>query len=154
MTKHILCMIWGHRFSEWEYTAPDSCEQVRVCIRDGYKQSRKDQHQFGEWEYVTSDSCDQVRICKRDGHQERQKARHKFGEWEYTAPDSCEQVRVCIRDGYKERQTRHTYGRTETKDVESDRYKGTISRKYCGRCGMLLNTSKDPCPEWDYTDNR
>jgi hypothetical protein len=154
MNKHFLCVIFGHQFSEWEYIASDSCDQTRVCVRDGYEQSQKGQHQFGEWEYIVSDSCDQVRTCKRDGYQEKQEAVHKFGEWEYIAPDSCEQVSICIRDNYKKHRTYHTYGRTETEDVESDRYKGTISQKYCGRCGMLLKTSKDPNPEWDYTGNQ
>lgn len=107
MKVNFLCKFFGHKFGEWEYIADDSCEQVRVCQRDGYQESRKAPHQFGEWKYVADGSCKQVRVCKRDGYQESDKVFHQFGEWEYIADSSCEQVRVCKRDGYQETRKVH-----------------------------------------------
>ena len=97
MSGYLLCKFFGHKFGEWEYVAQNSCEQVRVCKRDGYEERRKVPHQFGEWEYVADNSCEQVRVCKRDGYEERryEDENHQFGEWEKLTDSSYEYVQVC-----------------------------------------------------------
>ena len=86
-----LCALFSHKYGKWEYVADGSCEQVRVCKRDGHEERRTMPHQFSEWEYVADGSCEQVRVCKRDGHEERRTMPHQFSEWEYVADGSCEQ---------------------------------------------------------------
>ncbi len=72
--EHFLCRVWfiGHKFGEWEYVDDNSCEQVRVCTRDGYEQKRK-AHQFGAW-------VGDVRVCKRCDHREEQDVPYWSGE--------------------------------------------------------------------------
>lgn len=170
----ILCRMLGHRFSEWEYESTNSCEQVRICMRDGYKDSRyshnlkweniatnsceqtlscerceyeqdhRTLHAFSKWEYASANSCEQVGICNC-GNEENRRTIHEFGEWEYESADSCEQVRICKRDGYKERlQASHEFGKRE------NTFDARIpTRKICQKCGY--EEGEDPfnfMPKW------
>jgi hypothetical protein len=63
--KSLLCKIpfIGHNWSDWGYISPESCEQKRICSRDGTEEKRVF-HQWSEWK-PSSSSIYQERECLR-----------------------------------------------------------------------------------------
>jgi len=141
MGTNLFCTFFGHKFGEWEYVADVSCEQIRVCKRDRFKEKRHGSHQFSEWKYTTDDSCEQIRVCKRDGYEERGRVSHQFGEWEYVADNFCEQVRICKRCGeHQFREKIHIWG--DWNESPDTRTKVRI----CKRCGEKSEITYGICP--------
>ena len=143
----IICNIFGHRFGEWEYPAVNSCQQVRLCKRDNYQESRVLlSHEFGEWEYVNHDSCEQVKVCTRCSQRQEQIS-HQVENWKYISDRSCQQEGICQR--CKEKVTRiehdweHIYdpggdilGENNTKSGYTVTvYSEPVDYYRCKRCG-------------------
>jgi hypothetical protein len=105
-----------HPFGEWEYAADKSCQQVRICKRDSYTETRV-LHQFSEWKYVADSSCEQIQRCTRDDHVETRLV-HQFGEWRYVNENDCDEIRVCRRDGAEQRRVEHNWVYSETDEVD------------------------------------
>ena len=91
MGARLLCELLGHRFGIWEYAADDSCEQTRVCKRDGYEQKRQAPHQFSDW-------IDDGRVCRRCGYEEERRAAYG-GEQEGTASGDGDYWTTCPECG-------------------------------------------------------
>jgi hypothetical protein len=132
----LICLLFGHRFGEWEHVSDSSCVQVRVCKRDGQIERRSAPHRFGEWSYVADNTCEQVAVCERCGYEARKTA-HPFGEWRYVSDRSCEQVATCDRCGHiRRRQAPHQY---QTDAYQSYPYQssGLVEASRCVRCGAI-----------------
>ena len=133
---HLVCLLFGHKFGEWEYESERTCVQQRVCDRDGYTERRTAPHAYGEWRDATDGSCEQLAVCERCGHENRRPAHH-FEQWQYLSDHSCEQRAVCSRCGHEERrQAPHQY---QTDAYQSYPYQqsGLIEAARCARCGAV-----------------
>ena len=73
--QKIACKLGFHKYGDWQYVAPDKCEQMRVCMADNqHIEYLTKKHAFGgEWEF-------NYLVLK-----------HVFGEWEYVSEDTCDQ---------------------------------------------------------------
>jgi len=110
MTTNLLCRFWAHKFSNWEYVADGSCDQIQVCKRCGYEQWRNDTHQFSDWEYSKLEKseweqrggyyieliCNAKRVCRRCDYVERSKGH----EWEEISSGPEEHVGADIVKGF------------------------------------------------------
>ena len=136
MMAHLLCLLFGHRFGEWEPDPDLPCAQVRVCERDGYAERRPAPHEYDEWRYVTAGACEQRAVCARCGHEE-ERITHAFDEWQYVSDHSCEMMATCSRCGHEERQQApHQY---QANAYQSYPYQqsGLVEAARCARCGTI-----------------
>ena len=133
---HLLCLLFGHVYGEWEQAPDTPCVKVRVCKRDGQTERRPVAHLYGEWRYLTAGACEQVALCERCGHEARRTA-HTLGEWQYISDRSCEQIATCTRCGHKEiREAPHPY---QADEYQSYPYQqsGMVAAARCARCGAI-----------------
>lgn len=140
MARHIICVLTHHKFRNWEYISGDSCEQQRICQRDGYTEKRMVPHQFGEWEYLSDDSCLQMRVCTRDGFKEMREMPHQWGEYNYVWPNRCDQLRICKRCNAKEylRGDIHTWRSATQQDKSSKSANRDLNLvEICQRCDIV-----------------
>ena len=114
----LLCKLVGHKYGQWQYVAEDSCEQVRICQRDGHKEPRGAIHQFSTWKYVKEDSCQQVRTCSHCHREGEGQLVHQFSPWKYAKEDSCQQVRTCSHCHREEEQVVHQWMSWQSVDGE------------------------------------
>lgn len=108
MNRTLLCR-FRHKFGEWSFLTANSCNQVRICVRDGFEQRRVAPHQFGEWSYL-GDTCKQEHVCIRCGQAQSRDAH----EWDFIQTDT-----VCGGG--------NRYG---------DNVEQTWNKYQCSRCGQ------------------
>jgi hypothetical protein len=132
MATHLLCRIFGHKFSEWE-SVKGSCNVTRTCKRDGATETAI-QHEYGAWQ--SDGPCNMTRTCKRDGATETT-IQHEYGAWQSDGWDHFREIvefRVCSRCGNREEQRRgkpySEYTLAEAQDLSKAEYADYMEEKH------------------------
>lgn|ERR1035441_3269600 len=99
LMKSIKCVLGLHD-ADWQYVAPDSCNQVRICKRCRAQRGQRTFHEYDDGEYVAPDSCKQVYRCKRCAALGEVGEFHNYSEWNNQSSDildSSPSRRSCLR---------------------------------------------------------
>ena len=71
MGKPILCRFSIHKMDSWKFAKPDSCEEIRICVRCSDKRETRIRHVWEPWKY--ENETIHVRVCSRDGAKEKER---------------------------------------------------------------------------------